>query len=378
MLRWSCGVPFREYAETLRGVLNTGYRRGGKTTVCVGQSSDITTRDFSTFGAKAIAGIGDLPDTVESRSIPIRLKRRAAGETVERFKRKVADGQAADLRDRATVWAAQHLKALADADPGSLSELGDRADEVWEPLRAIGDLAGGEWPALARAAAIELSGQVEGDSAPSNGVAALAAIRVAIGDRSSIATAEVLTRINANEDLPFGAWRKGDGLDSRGLARLLRPYGIKSGTVRVDDATPKGYSRSALEDAWARYLAPSPESPPQAPQAPQALDPPHEKPREHRDVADVADVADIRGMGDRERNNNRHHAATALPAPDPTGDDLVALIVREFDAIELTDDCTDPLAHAREHRPHPSTRRTVCTFCHPPAEMLLNGTRGAI
>jgi hypothetical protein len=48
----------KEYAEALRGVLNTGHRRGGKATVCVGQGASIGFKDFKTFCPKAIAGIG--------------------------------------------------------------------------------------------------------------------------------------------------------------------------------------------------------------------------------------------------------------------------------------------------------------------------------
>jgi hypothetical protein len=48
----------KEYAEALRGVLNTGHRRGGQASCCVGQGANLTYRDFSTFCPKAIAGIG--------------------------------------------------------------------------------------------------------------------------------------------------------------------------------------------------------------------------------------------------------------------------------------------------------------------------------
>ena len=51
----------KDYAEALRGVLNSGYRKGGKATVCVGQGANISFKDFSTFSPKAIAGIGKLP-----------------------------------------------------------------------------------------------------------------------------------------------------------------------------------------------------------------------------------------------------------------------------------------------------------------------------
>src|SRR5262249_24926389 len=38
----------KEYAEAFRGLLNTGHRRSGKSTVCVGQGVAIDYRDFST------------------------------------------------------------------------------------------------------------------------------------------------------------------------------------------------------------------------------------------------------------------------------------------------------------------------------------------
>jgi hypothetical protein len=51
----------REYAEVLRGLLNSGHRRGGAVSVCVGQGASLDVRDFSTFCPKLIAGIGSLP-----------------------------------------------------------------------------------------------------------------------------------------------------------------------------------------------------------------------------------------------------------------------------------------------------------------------------
>jgi len=87
-----CKLAGKHYAEALRGVLNCGYRRGGVASICVGKGTDIEARDFSTFCAKALAGIGHLPDTVADRSIPIRLKRKAPGEgEVERFHERLVE-----------------------------------------------------------------------------------------------------------------------------------------------------------------------------------------------------------------------------------------------------------------------------------------------
>ena len=54
--------------------------------------------------------------------------------------------------------------------------------------------------------------------------------------------------------IDLGKDEPGRPLDPRGLARLLRPYEIKPTTVRVGNATAKGYSRADMWDAWQRYL----------------------------------------------------------------------------------------------------------------------------
>ncbi len=148
----------KEYAETLRGMLNTGHRRGGRSSLCVGQGADITYADLSTFCPKAIAGIGDLPDTVASRSIAIRLKRKALDERVERFRRREAEEVAEPLFRWLASWSEHHVDELASARPElPEAQLSDRACDCWEPLFGIADLAGGDWPQRARAAAVEMA-----------------------------------------------------------------------------------------------------------------------------------------------------------------------------------------------------------------------------
>lgn len=140
------GPKAREH-EGLRALLNAGNRRGTRVPRCVGPSQALV--DFAIFCAKALAGIGDLPDTVADRSIPIRLKRKAPGEAVERFRRRHAEADAEPLRARVASWAADHLDGLAIAEPVLPLELNDRAADAWEPLLAIADRAGADWPARA-------------------------------------------------------------------------------------------------------------------------------------------------------------------------------------------------------------------------------------
>jgi hypothetical protein len=73
-------------------------------------------------------------------------------------------------------------------------------------------------------------------------------------DDHALATRDILERVNADDELPFGGWHDGNGFDSRAMARLLRAFGIKPRVVRVGEGTARGYLREQFEDAWERYL----------------------------------------------------------------------------------------------------------------------------
>jgi Protein of unknown function (DUF3631) len=249
----------KEYAEALRGVLNTGHRRGGRATVCVGQGATIGFKDFSTFCPKAIAGIGKLPDTVADRAIPIRLARRAPGEQVDRFRRREVEPQTQQLRKRLAALTDVVAGTLADAHPDLPAELDDRAWDGVEPLLAIADLAGGGWPITSRAACVELYGGREIDD-ESSGVRLLADVRDVFEDRDTdrLATAGLLDGLHRVDEAPWGDWY-GKPLSARSLAKMLRPYGVHSRTVRLDDGTtPKGYLREQFDEPWGRYTPSTP------------------------------------------------------------------------------------------------------------------------
>ncbi len=244
-----------ERTEPLRAILNAGNRRGSKVARCVGDGSRQRVEDFDVFGPKALAGIdtGRLPDTIADRAIVVTLSRKASDEPVRRFRHVDADRDADPIRRALSEWAEAHVHELGAVRPEEPAGLDDRAAEAWEPLLAIAEGAGRDWSAKARAAASSLSGG-ESRQEASLGVKLLAAIREATFGRTSISTADLLAAINADEELPFGAWSDGKGLDARGLARKLKPFDIKPRTVRVGGVTSKGYRVEQLEDAWRRYL----------------------------------------------------------------------------------------------------------------------------
>jgi Protein of unknown function (DUF3631) len=275
------GPMARGEHEELRGLVNAGHRKGAVAYRCVGEPARMEVKAFPAYCAVAIAGIGDLPPTILDRAVLIRMRRRAPGEHIEPFRRRKAAKVCDELRDALAGWMKAHADQLGDAEPEMPAGLVDRPADVWEALLAIADAAGGDWPARARAAALELNAaRVEAD--PGLGVALLRDLRAVFDGADVLATEELLRRLCALEESPWGDLR-GKPLDARGLARRLRPYEVRPTTIRVGEGTPKGYRRVDLHDPWSRYLPDTPETSATS-ETPQASA-----------VAPVADVADSQG-----------------------------------------------------------------------------------
>ena len=73
-------------------------------------------------------------------------------------------------------------------------------------------------------------------------------------DEEKLRTTDLLEKLNAMDEAPWSAYTYGRPLTGRGLADLLKPYHIKSKTIRFGTKTDKGYYRSDFEDAWEVYL----------------------------------------------------------------------------------------------------------------------------
>jgi hypothetical protein len=253
-----------ERKEPLRALLNAGFERKAKVPRCVGQGSNYQVQEFAVFCAKAFAGIGRLPDTISDRCIPIRLIRRSREEPIQRFRKRDAETATLSIRESLASWAQQNGQAekLRTARPDIPNELDDRQADICEPLLAIANRAGGDWPQRCRESLITLSA-AETDDDDSLGVKLLSAIRevfdAADGDRTS--TKELLERLTSQEsDAPWAGWWENDlrNDNTRGpaakLARLLKPYRIQARVIRLrDGTTPRGYMREDFEEAWKRY-----------------------------------------------------------------------------------------------------------------------------
>jgi hypothetical protein len=248
----------KTYAEALRGILNSGHRRGGSATLSIPTGDGWEATAFEVFSPKAIAGIGKLPDTVTDRSIKLDLKRRTRNEPVERFRRRKIAPDADHLRQATATWALAHLDALREAEPRLPDELDDRSQDGWEPLLAIADRVGDNWAERARAAAIALSGGriAEDDSI---GVQLLRDVQRVFNETAAdrLHTEQLLIGLHGIAESPWASWRNGNPMGARALATRLREYAIRSKQVKIDETNRHGYLRADFEDAFSRYLAKS-------------------------------------------------------------------------------------------------------------------------
>ncbi len=236
--------------EDLRGILNAGHSRNRPYI-----RWDVVARapeNCPTFAMAALAGIGALPDTITDRAIVVAMRRRAPGEAVARFRQRRDGAPLRELGERLGIWVRAHLSELRDAEPDMPVE--DRAADTWEPLIAVADLAGGNWPSRSRQAAMVLTS--EDDTDASLGARLLADLREVFGGTDAMHGDTILTALHKVAEAPWGDYF-GKQLSARDLARLLRPYGVRACDVKIGGSTRRGYTRKHLHDPWSRYLPPA-------------------------------------------------------------------------------------------------------------------------
>lgn len=263
------GKKASENHEDLRGILNAGHQRNRPYLRCVGVGASQHVEEFPSFAMAALAGIGGLPDTIEDRSVIVRLRRRAPGEKVAPFRLKKDVPALNALGERVGAWVRSHMSVLADAEPPMPVE--DRAADCWESLVAIADQAGGEWPTRARRAAAVLTAEAEhADTSASMGVRLLADLRDLFTMRaqtgapllsddghlqfySALFTDTILSGLHSMAEAPWNNYY-GRQISARDLSNLLGTFDIESQNVRLGDQVRKGYRSQDLWDAWHRYV----------------------------------------------------------------------------------------------------------------------------
>ncbi|MEU2363073.1 DUF3631 domain-containing protein [Streptomyces noursei] len=240
-------------SEILRGLLNAGHQRNRPAWRISGPEHKPT--PYPTFAMAAIAGIGDLPDTITDRAVVLRMQKRKPGEKVTPFRSRYAVPELNALRDRLAAWLGPLRSTAARMVPEMPVE--DRAADTWEPLVIIADLAGGHWSASARAACLTMTrheaAQDEQTSLKTRLLRDIHRIFERENNPEALSTQDLVAALIQEADAPWAEYGT-KGLNAYHLGNLLRDFGIGPANYRFDKGRQaKAYVRNRFLDAWARH-----------------------------------------------------------------------------------------------------------------------------
>jgi hypothetical protein len=237
--------------KSIVSLLNSGHRQGSRRLRCVGAGG---IKALNVYGAVALAGIGQLPPTLESRSLIIRMTRPKPTETREPFDGRFAETELG-LGQKIARWVFDHYDQLRLCRPALPPKVVDRQADNWRPLFAVAVVAGGDWPERVRRAFTLLRG--ESSETTTIGTQLLSDIRDLF---TTLGADKLPSQILALEiaKIEGRPWVKLSGLRPicpNEIAVILRPYGIGPTTIRFGAKVAKGYRHSDFEDAFARFLS---------------------------------------------------------------------------------------------------------------------------
>ena len=244
---------FMRENEELRGLLNCGHTRESAFSIrTVGD--DHTPTRFNLWGAKALAGIGHLADTLMDRAITLELRRKMPNEKVDKL-RYVETELFSVICQKLARFAIDYSETIRAARPELPAALHDRAQDNWEPLLAIADAAGGVWPEQARKAAMKLSGEIV--QTQSHGAELLADIQEVFQSKkvARMFSDDLTGALCEDSEKPWSTYNRGKPITPKQVAIKLKDYSICSKSVRIDYANRKGYELTQFLDAFARYLS---------------------------------------------------------------------------------------------------------------------------
>lgn len=281
-------------ADTLRSVLNVGYRRG-QTIPRTGLGGVV--EHWPAYCPKVFILIGDVFDTLRDRSIIIRMQR---GTAAQRFLYEIAKGEGTTIantfralfevpRPKATTRRragdiTDILDTFNDEAPpaptalalaifetytthATLDFLSDRDAEIWMPLFAVAthlcpdrldeltrvavDMSTEKTAKVRKHSALEMEAAERDASDAEYAERLLADVLFAIGNAKGLYTTEAIDKLYA---LPTGPWRKfrGVGLTVHDMAKLLDRFGVHPKLIRTGKKVARGYARTDIEAAVSR------------------------------------------------------------------------------------------------------------------------------
>jgi hypothetical protein len=273
----SLGTRTRSKAPTLRAILATGFHRATDHATAI--------YDHRHFCAKAFAGMGELPEELADRSLPIILNPRgscgtanrvpntragfaragvevpsalASQQKLQRFHLSRATEESKPLRRQLQAWSNQNIAELRErpayAEEDFPPNLTPRQQDMCEPLLQLADFVGEEWPVRIRQALVAIwDEETVFNLQPS--LQLLEDIHRCFfyhGFPDRLSTADLLDWMHA---LPARPWDVDGPLSAHKLARLLMPFAIWPRVQRIGSTSrARGYQLADFREPWQKHL----------------------------------------------------------------------------------------------------------------------------
>ena len=246
----------RHADKEIIGLLNQGYRRGGRVRRLREKNGDYVVEQFDAFGFRALAAIGSLWDTIIDRAIVISMKRKPKAEKRRRFISRIVEDEGKESARRICRFAQDSLEAFDELQESTPRPqwLNDRACDNWSPLFAVAQLAGGDWLKKALDAAKLLSTAVEDGDRAEQLIHDTRQILTDKGEPEVIKSGDLVQALNEIESSPWGDCNKGNGITAHKVAAMFKPFEIRpdQGRVRNGDVV-RGYWLKDLTSVFERY-----------------------------------------------------------------------------------------------------------------------------
>mgnify|MGYP001598794774 CR=1 FL=1 len=247
----------------LAGLMNTGYERGKMFEKAVYNGEDWMPQFFNVYSPVAIAGLGDLAASNESRAYIIHLKpnrtRKVQHWGIYKSRIRAKDEYPFHhIREQVCAfWASQpEIPVLTEEDIAMFS---NREQDKAMAMIATAKMAGDAWVKRAIEAINFVMGENESDGTDRRRIL-LAIADVVAQTKDSIthfSSVDLAMRLTSDGSGRFAS----EGfhqLSGDKLMKELKPYGIKS--VKVTQGTDRGLMRiprTMLEKAFSEYIGPN-------------------------------------------------------------------------------------------------------------------------
>ena len=237
---WGANGTSDRYRDQL-AIINNGYTQDGY----VLRSRNGTAYRYPVFVVAAFAGIGKLPNTLASRSIPIRMKPVPDTIQIEDYEPDLYRGEAARIAETLQSWLADRGPEL-DLQPVMPEPLRSRKKQIWKSMVAIGDLAGPVWSAKIRQAAREIAMGISRTAKISPAEELITLIASVTQPDAFLPTGELIELLKMQREhenqIGWATWFDNPIVAARQIANILKPYGIESKQQWLDGENRRGYS----------------------------------------------------------------------------------------------------------------------------------------